>query len=161
MRKNRICLNAVSRKIPDSLSEDRLMFSSAGAQPISLKSFRDLWYFSKIIYFVIILLSQTVVRILSRQSFFYTVRYYFSLFYILHSTEKPVEPNFYGYLTFGHNANAILTTRVAGSFFVSQSFVFGTTKNFSMGNRISRTIRRITAFSQCRPKRFSERLPAP
>ena len=28
-----------------------------------------------------------------------------SLFYILHSTEKPVEPNFYGYLTFGHNAN--------------------------------------------------------
>ena len=111
--------------------------------------------------FVIILLSQTVVRILSRQPFFYTVRYYFSLFYILHSTEKPVEPNFYGYLTFGHNANAILTTRVAGSFFVSQSFVFGTTKNFSMGNRISRTIRRITAFSQCRPTRFSERLPAP
>ena len=42
MRKNRICLNAVSRKIPDSLSEDRLMFSSVGAQPISLKSFRGL-----------------------------------------------------------------------------------------------------------------------
>ena len=45
MRKNRICLNAVSRKIPDSLSEDRLMFSSAGAQPISLKSFRGLGHF--------------------------------------------------------------------------------------------------------------------
>lgn len=43
--KNRICLNAVSRKIPDSLSEDRLMFSSAGAQPISLKSFRGLGHF--------------------------------------------------------------------------------------------------------------------
>ena len=45
MRKNRICLNAVSQKIPDSLSEDRLMFSSAGAQPISLKSFRGLGHF--------------------------------------------------------------------------------------------------------------------
>ena len=45
MRKNRICLNAVSRKIPDSLSEDRLMFSSAGAQPISLKSFGGLGHF--------------------------------------------------------------------------------------------------------------------
>ena len=45
MRKNRICLNAVSRKIPDSLSEDRLMFSSVGAQPISLKSFRGLGHF--------------------------------------------------------------------------------------------------------------------
>ena len=45
MRKNRICLNAVSPKIPDSLSEDRLMFSSAGAQPISLKSFRGLGHF--------------------------------------------------------------------------------------------------------------------
>ena len=45
MRKNRICLYAVSRKIPDSLSEDRLMFSSAGAQPISLKSFRGLGHF--------------------------------------------------------------------------------------------------------------------
>ena len=42
MRQNRICLNAVNPKIPDSLSEDRLMFSSAGAQPISLKSFRGL-----------------------------------------------------------------------------------------------------------------------
>mgnify|MGYP007106312575 CR=1 FL=1 len=47
MRKNRICLNAVSRKIPDSLSEDRLMFSSAGAQPISLKSFRGLGFPNK------------------------------------------------------------------------------------------------------------------
>lgn len=45
MRKNRICLNAVSRKIPDSLSEDRLIFSSAGTQPISLKSFRGLGHF--------------------------------------------------------------------------------------------------------------------
>ena len=45
MRKSRIFLNAVSRKIPDSLSEDRLIFSSAGAQPISLKSFRGLGYF--------------------------------------------------------------------------------------------------------------------
>ena len=42
MRKNRICLNAVSRKIPDSLSEDRLMFSSAGAQPISPKLLKGL-----------------------------------------------------------------------------------------------------------------------
>ena len=45
MRKNRICLNTVKPKIPDSLSEDRLMFSSAGAQPISLKSFRGLGHF--------------------------------------------------------------------------------------------------------------------
>ena len=45
MRKNRIFLNAVKPKIPDSLSEDRLMFSSAGAQPISLKSFRGLGHF--------------------------------------------------------------------------------------------------------------------
>lgn len=42
MRQNQICLNAVNPQIPDSLSEDRLMFSSAGAQPISLKSFRGL-----------------------------------------------------------------------------------------------------------------------
>ena len=42
MRQNQICLNAVNPKIPDSLSEDGLMFSSAGAQPISLKSFRGL-----------------------------------------------------------------------------------------------------------------------
>ena len=42
MRQNRICLNAVNPKIPDSLSEDRLMFGSVGAQPISLKSFRGL-----------------------------------------------------------------------------------------------------------------------
>ena len=42
MRKNRIRLNTVSRKIPDSLSEDRLMFSSAGAQPISLKLLKGL-----------------------------------------------------------------------------------------------------------------------
>ena len=45
MRKKRTRLNFVSRKIPDSLSEDRLMFSSAGAQPISLKSFRGLGQF--------------------------------------------------------------------------------------------------------------------
>ena len=45
MRKNRIFLNAVKPKIPDSLSEDRVMFSSAGAQPISLKSFRGLGQF--------------------------------------------------------------------------------------------------------------------
>ena len=37
MQQNRICLNAVNPKIHDSLSEDRLIFSSAGAQPISLK----------------------------------------------------------------------------------------------------------------------------
>ena len=42
---HRICLNAVNPKIPDSFSEDRLMFSSAGAQPISLKSFRGLGHF--------------------------------------------------------------------------------------------------------------------
>ncbi len=42
MRKNRICLNAVNPKIHNSLSEDGVMFSSAGAQPISLKSFRGL-----------------------------------------------------------------------------------------------------------------------
>ena len=45
MRQNQICLNAVNPQIPDSLSEDRLMFSSAGAQPISLKSFRGLGHF--------------------------------------------------------------------------------------------------------------------
>ena len=45
MRKKRICLNAVNPQIPDSLSKDRLMFSSAGAQPISLKSFRGLGQF--------------------------------------------------------------------------------------------------------------------
>ena len=45
MRQNRICLNAVNPKIPDSLSEDRLMFGSVGAQPISLKSFRGLGHF--------------------------------------------------------------------------------------------------------------------
>ena len=45
MRQNRICLNAVNPKIPDSFSEDRLMFSSVGAQPISLKSFRGLGHF--------------------------------------------------------------------------------------------------------------------
>ena len=45
MQQNRICLNAVNPKIHDSLSEDRLIFSSAGAQPISLKSFRGLGYF--------------------------------------------------------------------------------------------------------------------
>ena len=58
---------------------------------------------AKIIYFVIILLSQTVVRTLSRQPFFYAVRYSFPPFYIFQATEKPVEPKFYGYLTFGHN----------------------------------------------------------
>ena len=31
MQQNRICLNAVNPKIHDSLSEDRLMFSSTGA----------------------------------------------------------------------------------------------------------------------------------
>ena len=45
MRKSRIFLNAVSRKIPDSLSEDRLMFSSAGAQPISPKLLKGLGCF--------------------------------------------------------------------------------------------------------------------
>ena len=45
MQQNRICLNAVNPKIHDSLSEDRLIFSSAGAQPISLKSFRGLGHF--------------------------------------------------------------------------------------------------------------------
>ena len=45
MQQNRICLNAVNPKIHDSLSEDRLMFSSVGAQPISLKSFRGLGHF--------------------------------------------------------------------------------------------------------------------
>lgn len=45
MQQNRICLNAVNPKIHDSLSEDRLIFSSSGAQPISLKSFRGLGQF--------------------------------------------------------------------------------------------------------------------
>ena len=45
MQQNRICLNAVNPKIHDSLSEDRLIFNSAGAQPISLKSFRGLGHF--------------------------------------------------------------------------------------------------------------------
>ena len=43
---------------------------------------------AKIIYFVIILLSQTVVRTLSRQPFFYTVRYSFPLFYIFPGNRK-------------------------------------------------------------------------
>lgn len=34
---------------------------------------------AKIIYFVIILLSQTVVRIISRQPFFFIIRYSFSI----------------------------------------------------------------------------------
>ena len=45
MQQNRICLNAVNPKIHDSLSEDRLIFNSAGAQPISLNSFRGLGHF--------------------------------------------------------------------------------------------------------------------
>ncbi len=44
------------------------------------KSTLSVIIFAKIIYFVIILLSQTVVRTLSRQPFFYTVRYSFPLF---------------------------------------------------------------------------------
>ncbi len=40
-----ICLNAVNPQIPDSLSEDRLMFSSVGAQPIFLKSLKGLGHF--------------------------------------------------------------------------------------------------------------------
>ena len=46
---------------------------------------------AKIIYFVIILLSQTVVRILSQQPFFYAVRYYFPLFYIFPGNRKTPE----------------------------------------------------------------------
>ena len=42
----------------------------------------------KISYFVIILLSQTVVRIFSREPFFYTVRYSFPLFYIFPNNRK-------------------------------------------------------------------------
>ena len=42
----------------------------------------------KISYFVIILLSQAVVRTLSRQPFFYTVRYSFPLFYIFPGNRK-------------------------------------------------------------------------
>ena len=42
MQQNRICLNAVNPKIHDSLSEDRLIFSSAGAQPISPKLLKGL-----------------------------------------------------------------------------------------------------------------------
>ena len=44
--------------------------------------------FAKIIYFVIILLSQTVVRTLSRQPFFYAVRYSFPPFYIFPGNRK-------------------------------------------------------------------------
>ena len=43
---------------------------------------------AKIIYFVIILLSQTVVRIISRQPLFYTVRYSFLPFYIFPCNRK-------------------------------------------------------------------------
>ncbi len=43
---------------------------------------------AKIIYFVIILLSQTVVRIISRQPLFYTVRYSFLPFYIFPGNRK-------------------------------------------------------------------------
>ena len=42
MQQNRICLNAVNPKIHDSLSEDRLIFSSVGAQPISPKLLKGL-----------------------------------------------------------------------------------------------------------------------
>mgnify|MGYP006912442274 CR=1 FL=1 len=58
---------------------------------------------AKIIYFVIILLSQTVVRTLSQQPFFILFVILFCPFTYFHATEKPVEPKFYGYLTFGHN----------------------------------------------------------
>ena len=52
------------------------------------KSTLSVIIFAKIIYFVIILLSQTVVRILSRQPFFYTVRYSFPLFLIFPGNRK-------------------------------------------------------------------------
>ena len=52
------------------------------------KSTLSVIIFAKIIYFVIILLSQTVVRTLSRQPFFYAVRYYFPLFYIFPDNRK-------------------------------------------------------------------------
>ena len=57
----------------------------------------------KITYFVIILLSQTVVRILSQQPFFYTVHYSFLPFYIFPHNRKISRPKFYGNLTFKHN----------------------------------------------------------
>ena len=56
----------------------------------------------KISYFVIILLSQTVVRIISRQPFFFIICYSFPTYLTFLSNRKPVEPKFYGYLTFGH-----------------------------------------------------------
>ena len=52
------------------------------------KSTLSVIIFAKIIYFVIILLSQAVVRTLSRQPFFYTVRYSFPLFYIFPGNRK-------------------------------------------------------------------------
>ena len=52
------------------------------------KSTLSVIIFAKIIYFVIILLSQTVVRTLSRQPFFYTVRYSFPLFFIFPGNRK-------------------------------------------------------------------------
>ena len=47
---------------------------------------------AKIIYFVIILLSQTVVRIISRQPFFFIIRYAFPINLIFQATEKPRKP---------------------------------------------------------------------
>ena len=52
------------------------------------KSTLSVIIFAKIIYFVIILLSQTVVRIISRQPLFYTVRYSFLPFYIFLCNRK-------------------------------------------------------------------------
>ena len=52
------------------------------------KSTLSVIIFAKIIYFVIILLSQAVVKTLSRQPFFYTIRYSFPLFYIFPGNRK-------------------------------------------------------------------------
>ena len=52
------------------------------------KSTLSVIIFAKNIYFAIILLSQTVVRIFSRQPFFYAVRYSFPRFYIFPGNRK-------------------------------------------------------------------------
>ena len=63
------------------------------------KSTLSVIIFAKIIYFVIILLSQTVVRTLSRQPFFFIIRYSFPTYLTFLSNRKtPETQGFWGIL---------------------------------------------------------------
>ena len=57
---------------------------------------------AKIIYFVIILFQGFLGDVLG-PLFFFSFVFFFRPFIYFQATEKPVEPKFYGYLTFGHN----------------------------------------------------------